>query len=155
MLRISKLADYATIIMVYCGRHPEQSFNAHVIADATNVSRPTVSKILKLLGKANLLISQRGTKGGYQLAKKPEQITMAEVIAAIDGRISLTECNHGQTHCELLSNCATQSSWQVINKAVFDALSQVSLAHMINAQFETKIHIAPPRFKVTTATKTL
>ncbi|MCD6047262.1 MAG: system Fe-S cluster assembly regulator [Gammaproteobacteria bacterium] len=141
MLRISKLADYATMIMAYCAHAPEQSYTAKKIAEATKIQLPTVSKLLKLLAKGHLLLSQRGVQGGYQIAKPPREISMADIIAAVDGPIALTECNHGISDCGLIQNCATKHSWQLINIAIQDALSKVSLAQMTGAQIETKINL--------------
>lgn len=140
MLKISKLADYATMIMAYCAHAPEQSYTAKKIAEATKIQLPTVSKLLKLLTKEQLLLSHRGVQGGYQIAKPAKEISMANVIEAVDGPIALTECNHGVSDCGLIKNCSTKHSWQLINIAIQDALSKISLAQMTNAQFEAKIN---------------
>jgi FeS assembly SUF system regulator len=141
MLKISKLADYATMIMVYCAHAPEQSYAAKKVAEATKIQLPTVSKLLKLLAKGQLLVSQRGVQGGYHLAKPPREISMANIIEAVDGPIALTECNHSISECDLIQNCATKHSWQLINVAIQDALSKISLAQMSGAQIETKINL--------------
>lgn len=144
MLRISKLADYATMIMTVCARVNEHSYTAKKLAEETRLQLPTVSKILKLLLKQGLLVSQRGAQGGYQLAKPAREISMAEVIAAVDGPIALTECNHAASQCGLMKSCATKYSWQLINLAIHEALSNISLADMIEQQFQPKLHIKLP-----------
>lgn len=131
MLRISKLADYATMIMVFCARDPAASYTAKKIATETFIQQPTVSKVLKLLAKHQLMISQRGMHGGYQLAKAATQITMADVVAAVDGQIALTECSQHDSHCELSKKCTTRQNWQVINGIIYQALMKISLADML------------------------
>ncbi len=128
MLRISKLADYATMVMAFCAREPENSHTAKEIALATRLQLPTVSKLLKILARHQLLLSQRGVQGGYQLAKEPYAITMAEVVAAVDGPIALTECNHHASVCGLAKCCTTKKSWQTINQVVSQTLSNITLA---------------------------
>jgi FeS assembly SUF system regulator len=128
MLRISKLADYATMIMTHAARLPDHSLTAKQIAQEIKLPQPTASKILKLLAKAQLVCSQRGAQGGYQLLRKANEISLADIVAAIDGQIALTECSHGGSHCDLADNCATQNSWKLINQIVYQALSEISLA---------------------------
>jgi FeS assembly SUF system regulator len=130
MLRISKLADYATMIMVRSARSPNESLTAKKIAQDMRLQQPTVSKILKLLAKAKLLNSQRGVQGGYKLSKAANEITVADIIAAIDGQIALTECNHDLSTCDLASSCSTKDSWKLINHAIYQVLSEMSLADL-------------------------
>ena len=78
------------------------------------------------------MISQRGPKGGYALARAPEKVGVHEVIEAIDGPIAVTECSDETTDslCEYETNCGVRANWQRINVAVQDALSQITLADM-------------------------
>ena len=141
MLRISKLADYATVIMVYCAKESDTPHTAKEIAQATQIKQPTVSKLLKLLAKNNLLNSQRGAQGGYTLGRQAAAINMADLIAAVDGQIALTNCHSEENPCELLKRCSTKHSWQVINTAIYQALKSVSLSDMLDAHFTPEVKL--------------
>ena len=130
MLRISKLTDYAIIVLGQMARAAEQTHTAAGLAEATGVAAPTVSKILKMLGKSGILTSTRGAYGGYQLAQSPERTSVAAVIFALEGPIALTECEGERGGCEQSSSCNARGSWDVINRAVRSALESVSLADM-------------------------
>ncbi|WP_020562701.1 SUF system Fe-S cluster assembly regulator [Methylosarcina fibrata] len=131
MLRLSKLTDYATVILSFMARDSKQVHAAMEIAAATGIALPTVSKILKLLVNAEVLSSTRGAKGGYALASEPERITVAAVICALEGPIALTECSISHQGCEQASGCGIRSNWSVINQAIHDALESVTLADLI------------------------
>lgn len=130
MLKISKLADYATTVMVELARQPEQAKTAKDIAYSTHLTLPTVSKLLKSLARAGLLVSQRGAKGGYALAMPANEISIAHIITVLDGNIAITECNHTRDLCSLQSACSTRRHWNVINQAIQGALENMSLAEM-------------------------
>lgn len=93
MLRMSKLADYGTVIMTAMARDPDAVHSASSITAATGVAMPTVAKVLKVLTRGGVVESLRGTNGGYLLPRPPTRITLAEVIAAVDGPIGITECS--------------------------------------------------------------
>jgi len=135
MLRISRLADYGTVVMTYIARKSEALYTARDIAEHTNLNLPTVSKLLKILTNAELLASIRGTKGGYRLNLAPENISVASIVEAIDGRIALTECSYvtGSHHCDIQSDCSIRGNWQLISGAVFKALDGISLAQLNGA----------------------
>ena len=142
MLKISKMADYATLVMIYCGEHRAQAWSAAEIAQKTQLQLPTVSKLLKKLLKAGLLTSHRGVHGGYQLAIEPDKISIAFIIKAIDGPIAVTECNHATKLCELEQHCVSRKGWQLINQTVEQALSKVSLIDMMATPFSTNHNAA-------------
>lgn len=129
MIKISKLADYA-IPIVHTLISETESLSAAKIAKKTLIPEPTVSKILKLLTEANLLVSVQGPKGGYQLLKPAETISLAELITAIDGKPALTECCKTAYDCARDSVCGQQSHWKKINALVFDVLEGISLQEM-------------------------
>jgi FeS assembly SUF system regulator len=104
---------------------------ARDLADEANLPLPTVSKILKILLSAELLVSHRGAKGGYGLARPAQEISVAEIIAAIEGPIGLTECSSLDGNCELTSFCPMRSNWAVISEAVRDALQKVRLTELV------------------------
>lgn len=131
MLRLSKLTDYATVILSHMARGGGQTHAAMEIAAATGIALPTVSKLLKLLVNANVLVSTRGAKGGYALARAPEKISVAAVISALEGPIALTECSISHQGCEQASGCDIRGNWSLINQAIQHALESVTLADMI------------------------
>jgi FeS assembly SUF system regulator len=130
MLRLSKLTDYATVILSFMARDKTQVHAAMEIAAVTGIALPTVSKILKLLVNANVLISTRGAKGGYALARMPEEISVATVISALEGPIALTECSISRQGCEQASGCDIRGNWSLINQTIHNALESVTLADL-------------------------
>jgi FeS assembly SUF system regulator len=140
MLRLSKLTDYATVILSFMAKDDGRVCAAIEIASVTGIALPTVSKILKALVNANVLVSTRGAKGGYALANSPENITVATIISALEGPIAVTECSISQEGCEQASGCNLRGHWNVINRAIYNALESVTLADMIKPQ-ETLIPI--------------
>lgn len=130
MLRMSKLTDYSTVIMAYMARQPTAVFSVADMADAVGVPSTTASKILKALARRDLVISKRGVKGGYSLAREPELINMAEVIDAMEGPFGLTECSAEAGLCVKEAGCPMRENWQRLNATVRHALAQVTLADM-------------------------
>ncbi len=138
MLRVSKLADYAVVVMVRLAFEadgpdvPVQT--TPCLAAATGVPEPTVAKVLKALSIAGLVTSQRGARGGYRLQRPLETISIAEVIAAIDGPIALTACVDGSLGgCDVRGLCAVKGRWDLVNDAISQALNAISLADMREA----------------------
>ena len=130
MLRPSKLADYATVIMTGLAREPERLRNAADLATETHLAVPTVSKVLKRLAREGLLVSIRGAHGGYRLSRPPTDITMAQIIAALEGPLGLTDCAAHNGRCGIESLCHVRGNWLRINLAVQRALDGVTLAAM-------------------------
>lgn len=138
MLRVSKLADYATIIMVYLAR-ANRLCNVSDIAKATHLAKPTVSKLVKRLLKADLLISVRGAKGGYRLSRKEDAISVAEIIKAIEEKSGLTQCVELPGHCALEPVCHVRGHWQVISQVVEKALMNVSLKALVGPKYSLQV----------------
>ncbi len=131
MFRLSKLADYGIVIMTGLARRPERQFSATEIANESLIPQPTVSKVLKSLTRSGLLISHRGARGGYGLARPGEAITVAEVITALEGPIALTACiEEGPGGCDIESLCPARANWQRINDAIRGALDGITMAEM-------------------------
>jgi len=143
MLRISKLSDYAIIILGHMAKAPGETYAATDLAESARVAGPTVSKVLKALARANILSSTRGAKGGYQLTRPPEKTTIASIIAALEGPIALTECGLANTQCEQSSSCHVRGNWSVLNQAIQTALESVTLADMASP-----MHKAPEGFRI-------
>ncbi|MFI3186196.1 MAG: SUF system Fe-S cluster assembly regulator [Methylococcaceae bacterium] len=131
MLRLSKLTDYASVILSFMARDNMQVHAAMEIATVTGIALPTVSKILKLLVNSDVLISTRGAKGGYVLARLPEEISVAAIISALEGPIALTECSISLQGCEQASGCDIRGNWNLINQTIHNALESVTLADLI------------------------
>lgn len=134
MLRISKMADYGTLVMAYLASYAEQAFNAKEIAEKTQLTLPTVSKLLKSLTRAGLLISLRGAQGGYRLAHDAKTITVVHIIDALDGGTSLTECSHSSGLCSLEHQCALHGHWKFISQSIRNTLYTISLQDLIQKQ---------------------
>jgi FeS assembly SUF system regulator len=143
MLKLSKLADYATVIMVTIANEPARVHNGLELAARTQVPAPTAAKLLKLLSKGGLVESLRGAHGGYRLSRTPEHITVAEIIGAVEGPIAVTECSEHHSDCSIESSCATRANWRLINKAIRGALDAVTLAQMAAP---ARRHESPLRF---------
>lgn len=131
MIRLSRLSDYAVLLMTHMARDADGVHNAHDLADATHLPAPTVSKILATLARENLLESLRGRQGGYRLLSGPEDVSVEAIIAAVDGPIALTLCvEQGPGSCDVEPFCPSANHWHRINSAIRRALSDVSLAEL-------------------------
>lgn len=138
MLRVSKLADYATSIMVYLAR-AKKLCNVSDIASATHLTKPTVSKLVKRLLQAGLLVSVRGAKGGYRLSRREDAISVAEIINAIEEKSGLTECAELPGQCALEPVCQVRGHWQIISLVVENALTNVSLKALLGPNISLQI----------------
>lgn len=137
MLRISKLTDYGTLIAAEMASRPGQRVSASELAGALGLGPATVSKILKALARHGLVNSHRGSQGGYELARLPTQINLADLVDALEEQaFGLTECSAHSGICGLESDCRIRASWQRINAAVRKALQAVSIADLtpVNGQ---------------------
>ena len=131
MIRLSRLADYGVVLACQMAVRAERCHNAFDLAAATGLPPPTVSKLLAAMARAGVLVSQRGAKGGYRLARAPAAITAADIVSAVDGPIALTVCiEHGAGACDVESLCPSRGGWRRINDAVRDAMKSVSLAEL-------------------------
>jgi len=128
MLRLSKLSDYGTVIMASMALEPGRFYSAAEVASTVGVSPPTVSKVLKILARKGLLVSQRGARGGYTLARGAEEISIAQIIAAVEGPIGITECSAMAGLCLQEPGCPVRGNWLRINLLVRRALEGVNLA---------------------------
>jgi FeS assembly SUF system regulator len=130
MFKVNKLTDYATVVLIEIARSNVVRSSQHV-SERTGIPLPTVSKIMKNLNKAGLVSSQRGAGGGYTLGRKPAEITIADVIQAVEGPIALTACaDTSDEHCGIEAVCPMQGKWNRVNTAVRAALTDVTLADM-------------------------
>lgn len=145
MLRISKMTDYAIVVLSLMARESDRTFAAAEVAERTGITAPTVSKLLKSLTRARIVSSMRGVKGGYRLSLPPEQTSVASVIDALEGPIAITECGVAQDSCQQSHSCHIRGNWNVINRAVRTALESVTLTDMVKPQHpvveESVIHL--------------
>ena len=131
VLRISKLTDYATVILATLARDDAGRRAAADVARQCHLALPTVSKLLKQLHRAGLVESTRGLRGGYRLARPARQISAAAILDALEGPLALTECATGaHSRCDLQASCSVGGSWQRINQAIRQSLEEVSLAEL-------------------------
>ena len=130
MLRMGKLTDYATVVLANLAQEPGRHRAATELAERTRLSRPTVSKVLKGLQRAGLVISSRGAQGGYRLARAPGEITAAQILDVFEGPIAITECSSASSQCGIERLCRVGGAWQRINAAIRRALEDVTLQQL-------------------------
>ena len=132
MLRISKITDYGIVLLTELARGaPGELHAARALAESAQLPLPVVSKTLKALTRRGLLVSHRGAKGGFSLARDPGRIAVAEVIDALEGPVGLTECSIAAGECTREAICGVREPWQHINLVIVQALRQVTLADLI------------------------
>lgn len=141
MLRISRLTDYGTVILAHLASQEQALRSASDVAEATGIGQPTVSKLLKSLTRAGILRSVRGANGGYGLALSASQISAAQVIDALEGPVSITECSLQDHHCCIAEQCTVGNGWKKINLAIRKALQDISLDDLLQSSRLT------PRFE--------
>jgi FeS assembly SUF system regulator len=130
VLRLSKLTDYATVILASMAQDGSVRHTAAEIACGVRLPAPTASKLLKQLQRAGLVESSRGLHGGYRLARPARQITAAAILDAMEGPLAITECATGHSQCDLQVNCGVGGSWQRINQAIRQSLEEITLAEL-------------------------
>lgn len=131
MIRMSKLTDYAILVLAHLAEDGSSRCSAAEVAEHTGVTPATASKLLKLLGRAGIVASVRGVQGGYALARPPGEITAAEVIDALEGPLAITECSSAESHCELEPGCRVSEAWRRINVGIHRVLDEITLAELV------------------------
>jgi FeS assembly SUF system regulator len=137
VLRLSKLTDYGTVLLAHLAANEGSVCSAADVATATGVAVPTVSKLLKLLGRNGLVTSTRGANGGYRLAHDPSDISAADIIDALEGPVSITECSASDSQCEHEGVCSVGGAWQRVNVAIRRALDDISLNDLLRSTSPT------------------
>ena len=131
MIRMSRLTDYGIVLMTHVVRHSEkESHTARGLATETHLPLPTVSKLLKVLTRKGFLASQRGVHGGYRLAVSPDEVSVAQLIRALEGPVQLINCASGEGECDQEATCPSKSHLQLINQTVRSALEKIALSKM-------------------------
>lgn len=131
MLRVTKLTDYATVVLTVLAADPEAVLSAPELAERAGLETPTVSKLLKPLAQAGLVDGFRGANGGYRLAHPASEIGLIDIVTAMEGPLGMTECSVHAGQCGIEDHCGVRANWRRINDVVIDALRSVTLAQML------------------------
>jgi FeS assembly SUF system regulator len=131
MLRVTKLTDYATVVLTALAARPDAVLSAPELAELAGLEAPTVAKVLKPLAQAGLVEGFRGANGGYRLARAAEAISLVEIVEAMEGPLGMTECSVHAGQCGIEHSCGVRANWRRINDVVAEALRGVSLAQML------------------------
>jgi FeS assembly SUF system regulator len=131
-MRLTHLADYAVVMMTAAARRPTgERLSAAALAAVTGVPVPTAQKLMGKLATSGLLASVRGAGGGFTLARPASEISLADMVEAVEGPIALTQCSDGVNHeCALDAHCAVRPHMSVVSKAVRGALAAVTLEQL-------------------------
>jgi len=130
LIRINKLTDYAMLLLTRLAAAPQQLHSAQQLASTSALELPTVSKVLKLLNQAGLLESVRGAHGGYRLARPARDISVLDVISAIEGPFAMVECSIAPGRCDHEANCGYKGNWHVIENEISGLLARLSISDM-------------------------
>ena len=131
MLRVTKLTDYATVVLTVLAARPGEVLSAPELAEQAGLEPPTVAKVLKPLAAAGLVDGFRGANGGYRLARAASDINLVEIVEAMEGPLAMTECSVHDGQCGIEASCGVRANWRRINDVVADALRGVTLAQML------------------------
>ncbi len=161
MIKISKLTDYATVLLAALAREPARRRPAAALARQTQIGPATVSKVLKRLQRAGFVESTRGLRGGYRLARPASAISAASILDALEGPVAVTDCSAGIGHCGLEGSCQVGRAWQRINLSIRRSLSDISLAELAGLEapgarspaIERELHTASARDTALKATR--
>lgn len=133
MIRLSKLSDYAVVVLSQLAKGDRRLVTAAELADATGVPEPTVAKVLKLLVRGNIIVSVRGAAGGYMMERSPQDISIRELIVALEGPIAVTAClEGGDSDCQLTGVCSMKGRWHKVNSAILSTLEAMPLSDLFS-----------------------
>lgn len=138
MLRVTRLTDYATLLLTVLAATPDAVHSATALAERTHLELSTVSKVLKSLAQGGLVEGLRGVNGGYRMARSPQAISLFEIVEAIEGPLEMTECSGDHSRCEHEPHCSVAPHWRQVNDLIADALRGMTLAQMLGPP------VAPP-----------
>lgn len=142
MLRVTKLTDYATLVMTVLAAAPDAVLSAAELADRAGIELPTAAKVLKPLAQAGLVEGFRGANGGYRLARDAREISLAAIVEAMEGPLAMTECSIHEGQCGIEDFCQVRGNWRRVNDVIAAALRDISLHQM------TQGDAAPPRKRI-------
>ncbi len=140
MIKINKMTDYGLVLLSQMASSPVETWTARGLSQTTGIPHPTVGKILKILSKSEILVSSRGSLGGYRLSDEPSKIRLTTVIEAFEGRTSLTHCGEQRGQgCEIEQSCPTKRHWKKINQVFWEAINHWTLKDMLVTKSAAKI----------------
>ena len=137
MLRVTKLTDYATLVMTVLAAAPDAVLSAAELAERAGIELPTAAKVLKPLAQAGLVDGFRGANGGYRLARDARDVSLADIVEAMEGPLAMTECSIHEGQCGIEDSCNVRGNWQRVNDVIAKALRDISLHEM------THVDVAP------------
>ena len=130
-MRLTHLADYAVVLMTAAARRDSGArLSATDLSQDTGVPLPTAQKLMQQLAAGGLLVGQRGAGGGYALARPVAEISLADIVEAVEGPFAMTVCSEGRTDCALDAHCRVKPHMSVVGSAVRGALGAVSLQEL-------------------------
>ena len=134
MIRITRETDYGIVLLSHLATGPSREIHtARGLSSWAELPLPMVSKILKALARSGILLSHRGAKGGYSLARRPEEVSVGDVIRALEGPVGITECASTPGSCDQESICPIRCRWQEISGAVREFLEKIPISHLIHS----------------------
>jgi Rrf2 family protein len=146
MLKLSKKADYALIAVRHLGKHATGgACSAADISEACGISGPLMAKVLQRLAKGGLVVSRHGSGGGYQLAREPGEISVFEVINAIDGPLTITSCVTTRGECEQTLTCTVREPLRRVNDSILQILKTVTISQMSEDSSESVLVDLPSK----------
>ncbi len=131
MLRINRMSDYGMLILGDLALRKDAYVSATDIASSTHIALPTVQKLLKKLHQKELVISKQGPLGGYALHDSARFTSVAMIIQALEGDLSLTQCTSKEIKCAIESSCQIGDAWHVINRTIISALEKLTLLDLV------------------------
>ena len=143
MFKISKLTDYALRIIGYLSSTKVDLQSAVAVSSGTGISEATVRKILKCLNGTSFVSSTQGATGGYKLTTSLENISLVDLITAMEGSIAITDCSLQNNCCVDAAACGFQDPWRYVNDKVSDLLTNITLADMLQRKTETQLKYYP------------
>lgn len=139
MLRVTKLTDYAVLVLSVMASEPKRVLSASELAERAHLETPTVAKLLKPLAQAGLVEGFRGASGGYRLAQDASRISLKAIVEAMEGPLGMTECSAHAGLCNLEAHCGARANWRRVNDVIADALGHVTLTQMRTPPPDTRL----------------
>lgn len=137
MIKFSRLTDYAVVILAVLSKSDQRLMSSALLARESNLPEPTVSKVLKMLARSQLMGSVRGAQGGYELLRPADDISIIDIVTAIEGPVALTACVEGsKDKCAITGMCPVSGRWNQVNRAVKEALEDISLSDMVRDDYK-------------------
>ena len=131
MLRINRMSDYGMLILGDLALRKDAYVSATDIASSTHIALPTVQKLLKKLHQKELVLSKQGSLGGYALHNSAKLTSVAMIIKALEGDLSLTQCTSKEIKCAIESSCQIGNAWHMINRTIISALEKLTLLDLV------------------------